>query len=43
VAAWTKVLDAGAESRAGVALGFSSSAEMTALVTFHVDQHVLYV
>ena len=43
VAAWTKVLDTGAESRAGVALGFSNSAEMTALVTYHVDQHVLYV
>lgn len=41
VAAWTRVLDAGVDTRAGVALGFSNSAEMTRLVTLLVNADVL--
>ncbi len=33
LAAWAQVLDAGADSRAGVALGFAGSAEMTVKLT----------
>jgi hypothetical protein len=33
LAAWAHALDAGADSRAGVAFGFAASAEMTAKLT----------
>lgn len=39
IAAWTNVLDTGMDARAGVALGFSNSAEMTALVTTQINEH----
>ena len=41
LAYFTSVLDAGVDSRAGVALGFSNSAEMTRLVTLYVNGHAL--
>ena len=42
-AAWIAVLDAGIDSRTGVALGFSNSAEMTVKVTQHVENYDMYV
>jgi hypothetical protein len=41
VDAWSRVLDAGVDSRVGVALGFSNSAEMTRQVAYHVNNHDL--
>jgi hypothetical protein len=44
VAAWTRVLDAGVDSRAGVALGFSNSAEMTKLISIYlINADALYL
>lgn len=40
---WAWVLDAGLDTRAGVALGFANSAEMTAQVTYYVNDSVMYV
>jgi Domain of unknown function (DUF4214) len=41
VDAWSRVLDAGVDSRVGVALGFSNSAEMSRQVAYHVNNHDL--
>lgn len=43
LAAWTRVLDAGIESRASVALGFSNSPEMTSKAAFYVNLYDMYV
>ena len=43
LSAWTQVLDAVMDSRAGVALGFSGSAEMTAKVTPLVEHGDMFV
>ncbi len=42
LAVWTRVLDSGADSRAGVALGFAGSAEMTVKLTPMVAEGVLF-
>jgi hypothetical protein len=41
LAAWTRVLDAGIDGRAGVVLGFAGSAEMTAKLTPLVADGIL--
>ncbi len=42
LAAWTRVLDAGADSRSGVAFGFADSTEMTVKLTPLVHDGILF-